>query len=215
MVPLNFLYLLFMMPPLALMAILLDRKARKIILFLLAGMLTAFLSGQINTLIISLTGVSESYACIHYTPIVEELLKAFPVVTYALAVGLKRKETVEYAAAVGLGFAIFENVWAISQSAIGVPNWGDITFALSRGFGASMIHALCTVILANGFSICLKRRKLFLTGTFALLSLVCLFHSLFNVLVGSSHSFLALVLTLGVYVVILILIKRRRTTKEK
>ena len=208
MVSVNFLLLLLMLPPLALMAILLDRSARKILLFLLFGMITAFLSGQINTLLISDGGITSFDASIHVIPIIEEFLKAFPVVAYVLVLRPKRRETIEYAVAIGLGFAFFENMWIFSQNFYGVPAWEDVLFALSRGLGASMVHSLCTAILVSGVSVCLKSRKLLLTGTFALFSLVCLFHSLFNVLVGSDRSFLALVLTLGTYAVVLVIAKR-------
>lgn len=208
MVSVNFLLLLLMIPPLMLMAFLLDRSARKILLFLLLGMFTAFLSGQINTLLINGTDISSFDASIHYIPVIEEFLKAFPVVAYIFVLRPKRREIAEYAVAVGLGFAFFENVWAFTQSIYGVPNWEDISFVLSRGLGASMVHSLCTVILVYGSYIFMKWRKLLFTGTFALFSLVCLFHSLFNVLIGSERSILAFVLTLGTYVIVLVLFKR-------
>lgn len=214
MVSVNFLLLLLMLPPLVLTAFLLDRSARKILLFLLLGMFTAFLSGQINSLLVSIGGISSSDASIHYIPIIEEFLKAAPLIAGIFVLRPKRREIVEHAAAVGLGFAFFENVWVFSQNFFGVPGWEDISFALSRGLGASMVHSLCTVILVYGVSICMKWRKLLFTGTFALFSLVCLFHSLFNILIGSDRSNLAFVLTLGTYAIVLILFKRSKKASE-
>lgn len=210
MVSVNFLLLILMVPSLALMSILLERSARKILLFLMLGMFTAFLSGQINTLIVENGDITSFGASNHYIPIIEEFLKAFPVLAYTIVLRPKRSEVVEYAVAVGLGFAFFENICVFTQSTYGVPNWDDISFMLSRGFGASMVHSLCTTILVYGIYICMKWRKLLFTGTFALFSMVCLFHSLFNVLIGSAHSSLAFVLTLGTYLIMLILFKRNK-----
>lgn len=214
MVSVNFLLLLLSLPPLVLTALLLNRSARKILLFLLLGMFAAFLSGQINTLLVTNAGISSFDASIHYIPIIEESLKAFPIVAYFFALRPKRKEVVEYAVVIGLGFALFENVSIFSQISFGAPGWQDVSFALSRGFGASLMHGLCTTILVYGISICMKWRKLLFTGSFALFSLVCLFHSLFNVLVGSERSFLALVLTIGTYAFVLLLLKRGKKLSE-
>lgn len=210
MVSVNFLLLLLMFPPLILTALLLERSARKILLFLLLGMFTAFLSGQINTLLINGTDITSFDASIHYIPVIEEFLKAFPVVAYIFALCPKRREVIGYAASIGLGFAFFENIWAFTQSIYGVPSIEDVSFVMSRGLGASMMHSLCTVILVYGIFICMKWRKLLFTGTFAFFSLACLFHSLFNVLIGSERSVLAFVLTLGTYALVLLLFKRSK-----
>ena len=210
MVSVNFILLLLILPPILMMSVLVDRKMRLLLLFLVVGMVAAFLSGQVNSVIGSLTGLSSFYISIHISPIVEELLKAFPVVLCLVAFRPKKRYIIGYAVAAGLGFAFFENAWAFAQSVSVVPGWEDIAFALSRGFGASMVHSLCTVILVYGIYHCLYVRKLMFTGPLALFSLVTIFHSMFNVLIQSKYTLAPFLLTLGTYAVLIALFRRQK-----
>lgn len=213
MVSMNFILLLLILPPILLMAILVPGKTRYLLIFTVCGFVSAYVAGSVNSVIMNYGDFSDFYFSIHFSPAIEELMKGFPLILYIIVARPSRKSVLEYGIAIGLGFTFFENAWAFANSVSTSPSWQDISFALSRGFGASMVHSLCTCILGYGFSICIRIRKMKFTGTIALFSLVCIFHSLFNVLIQSRYFLAPFILTIGAYTSILIVVIRKKKKK--
>ena len=90
----------------------------------------------------------------------EELLKALPVLVFAVFFSDDRKDILPAAMSVGIGFSILEN------TAILVQNLTVVTlgWAALRGLSASLMHGLCTMIIGAGLPYVKKQRKLFCTG---------------------------------------------------
>ena len=85
----------------------------------------------------------------HYLPVppvTEELLKALPVLVFAVFFSDDRKDILPAAMSVGIGFSILEN------TAILVQNLTVVTlgWAALRGLSASLMHGLCTMIIGAG-----------------------------------------------------------------
>jgi RsiW-degrading membrane proteinase PrsW (M82 family) len=139
------------------------------------------------------------YVTTTITPISEEIVKAIPVLFYALVFSDNRDRVMPIAFATGVGFATFENMVILVQNIESVT----IGWAIIRGFSTALMHAVCTV--AVGFGICFirKRKKLFYCGTFALLTMACIYHGIFNMLVQSNYKYLGFVLPAVTYVPIL------------
>ena len=217
MVSMNLILLILLLPPVLLLAFLVDKKTRVLLIFLAVGAVTAYISGQVNSAVNLAEQLDPFYISIHIAPIAEEFLKAFPVVLYLFVFDPDKKTATSCAAVTGLGFAVFENAWAFVQSVSGNPGWEEISFALSRGFGASLVHSLCTLILVYGITVCRKNKKLLFTGMVALFSLVCLFHSLFNVFVQSPYALAPFLLTIGGYLVLaaLLYVNKKRYAGKK
>ena len=76
----------------------------------------------------------------------EELLKALPVLVFAVFFSDDRKDILPAAMSVGIGFSILEN------TAILVQNLTVVTlgWAALRGLSASLMHGLCTMIIGAG-----------------------------------------------------------------
>ncbi|MDO4811396.1 MAG: PrsW family glutamic-type intramembrane protease [Eubacteriales bacterium] len=214
MVTMNFILFLLISPPILLMTLLVERKARLLLVFMAFGIFSAYLSGQINSVISAYVEVSAFDLSIHVAPVVEEFLKAFPVVVFFFAFKPDSHYILGCAVCTGLGFAFFENAWAFSQSVSWYPTWQDVSFALSRGFGASMVHSICTLIIIYCLYICSKTRKLLITGTLASFSLICTIHSLFNVLIQSRYAAAPFILTIGIYAVLLWLSIKKKLSKK-
>lgn len=211
----NFILLLLILPPILLMTVLVDEKTRLRLIFMAFGLFAAYLSGQINSVFCSLGGLSPFDLSIHVSPVIEEFIKAFPLVLFLFAARPDRRSVLEYAVWTGLGFAFFENAWAFSQSVSWFPTWQDVTFALSRGFGASLVHSFCTLILVYGISVCMKRRKLLVTGSLAVFSLVCMIHSTFNVLIQSRYAAAPFFFTLGTYAALAAIFRKKKKQTKK
>lgn len=207
----NLIYILFVCItiPLALMAFLLDEKPRRIIIFFIVGICTAVFAAEINALLTYVIPLEIEDFTIRVTPIVEEIIKATPVLFFAKMISDKREALITVSLAVGIGFAIMENTFVLTQSIGSV----SVLWALMRGFGTGIMHGMCTFLVGMGFSVANKNKKLFVVGTFSLLSLAITYHSLFNMLVQSDFRYLGAALPIVTYLPFVVW--RHKGTKER
>ena len=70
--------------PLGLMLPILERRSRRLVFFLLLGMTTALVAYEVDTILYSLCGLDTVRFTQTVPPIVEEILKALPVLVFAL-----------------------------------------------------------------------------------------------------------------------------------
>ena len=210
MVTVSLILLILLLPSVLLMAIMSEKEMRIRLFFFALGFIAAYESGQINALVFSSGAMFESDVTINIAPAVEEFLKGLPLVLYLFVCRPGKRIVCEYAVWTGIGFALFENAWAFYRSVGESPDLSDIMFALSRGFGASMIHSLCTLILISGICLCMKHRKLVITGSIAMFSFVCVIHSMFNVLIDSKYTAAPFILTIGVYVLMFFIYRAKK-----
>lgn len=215
MVTVNLILLLLIIPTVLLMSFLARGKTRLFLVFTAIGIFAAYLSGQINSVIGTFAKIAEFDISIHVSPVVEEFLKALPLVVFFFVIKPEKRFILECSIWTGLGFAFFENAWAFSQTTIDVPTWEDISFALSRGFGASIVHSICSLIFIYGVYVCSRTHKLTIPGTLAMFSLVCSIHSMFNVLIKSKYAVAPFVFTIGIYIILLCFSLYQRKLKQK
>lgn len=83
-----------------------------------------------------------------------------------------------------------------------------IVIFLIRGFGAGLVHGICTVSVGYGISYVRKQRKLFSVGTYALLSAAVIYHAIYNLLVQSRWSYVGILLPLCTYIPAVLLLRR-------
>ena len=197
----NLVYILFiaLVAPLLLMMLMLRKRSRLLVGYMLIGIFVSLFVSELNTLILNMFNGDMIYVTTTITPISEEIVKAIPVLFYALVFSDNRDRVMPIAFATGVGFATFENMVILVQNIESVT----IGWAIIRGFSTALMHAVCTV--AVGFGICFirKRKKLFYCGTFALLTMACIYHGIFNMLVQSNYKYLGFVLPAVTYVPIL------------
>ena len=181
--------------PLFLMMLLVEEKARFPIVFVMVGIFVSVFVSEINGVLLSMMNITRYDATITLAPITEELLKAFPILFYAIAISDKKEKLFTASMATGIGFAILENAYYL------IVNYEtfSIVSALVRGFGTGLMHGMCTLLVGFGISFIRKRRKLFAVGTFALLSTAITYHSMFNMLVQSKHPIFGALLPLVTY----------------
>lgn len=186
--------------PLLLMMLLVEEKARLPIVFVMVGIFTSVFSSEVNGVLLNLLGLSKYDATIMIAPIFEELLKALPVLFFAIVVSDKKEKLFTAAMATGIGFAILENAYYL------IVNYETFSFmsALVRGFGTGLMHGMCTLLVGFGISFIRKKRKLFAVGTFALLTTAITYHSIFNMLIQSRYSIIGAFLPLVTYLPFLI-----------
>ena len=178
----DMIYILFVsvFVPILLMANLIEKKARLPIVFVLAGIFISVFAAELNGVLRQMLPLNNYELTIIVTPMTEEVLKALPVLFYALVISDKQERLFTASMATGIGFAVLENAYYLLTS----HHW-NVLDAVARAFGTGLMHGLTTLFVGFGISFIRKRRKLFAVGTFALLSLAITYHSIFNLLVQS------------------------------
>lgn len=199
------LYVCFLIPML-LSLLILESRSRLVVGSILMGSTLCLIASYVNTPLFRAADQNMRYFATTISPVIEEILKALPILLYALFVSNNRHKLVQLSFAEGLGFAIMENMSMIAQSASGMT----FLWALMRGFGAGLMHSICTVMVGMGISLVGKIRKLFYCGTVALLMLAITYHSLYNTLVLSPYKYFGILLPLCTYIPILVFLFRRR-----
>ena len=196
-----------MVVPLLLLMTMLDNKSQLLLGFVLCGMMLAVCAYEVNSLVCYLFQLSGLELSIKAAPIIEEILKALPVLFYAALVSDERKQVLQLAMAVGIGFAILENAFLLITYVDAV----NIGWAIVRGVSTSLSHGICTLIVGCGIIFVRKQKKLFYTGTFALLAAAMTLHAIFNLLIQSPYDYVALALPLIMYAVFWIVRLQRQS----
>ena len=194
----NLIYILFICItiPLALMAALVDKNARQPVIFFIVGVCVALFVSEVNALLTNVFSMGMTEFTIRITPVSEEILKAIPVFFFSREISNKRESIITVSLAVGIGFAVMENSFVLLNSIDSVT----LLWAVMRGFGTGMMHGMCTFLVGSGFSFINKNKKLFIVGTFSLMSLAITYHSVFNMLVQSEFYYLGALLPIITYI---------------
>jgi len=181
----NLIYILFIcvLAPLLLTLPLMKGASRRVMLYLIIGICVSLFISEINGRILIASNNQILLVTTTFTPVTEEIVKALPVLLYAFLFSDDREKLLPLAFATGIGFALFENTVILIQSIDNV----SIIWAIIRGFSTALMHGICTAAVGYGMSFVRKKKKLFVSGTFALLALAIIYHGLFNMLVQSKN----------------------------
>ena len=181
----NLIYTLFIciVAPLLLFLLLLQKRSRLLVGYLLIGICLSLCLSELNAFLLKLFDNDIMYVTTCITPVSEEIIKAAPVLFYAIVFSDDRDKLLTIAFATGIGFALFENTMILVQNISNVT----IGWAIIRGFSTALMHGVSTAAVGFGMSFIRKRKKLFYSGTFALLALACIHHGIFNMLVQTEN----------------------------
>ena len=193
----NLIYILFVsvFVPILLMALLIEKRARLPISFVLVGIFISVFVAEINGLLRNMLLMDGFQFTIIVTPITEEIIKALPILIYAVMISDKRETLFTASMAIGIGFAVLENAFYLLND----PSFNMID-AVIRAFGTGLMHGMCTLLVGVGISFAKKRSKIFVVGTFALLSTAITYHGIYNMLVQSSYMMIGFALPIVTYI---------------
>ena len=206
----DMIYILFIsiFVPILLMANLIEKKARLPIVFVLVGIFISVFAAEVNGILRMLLPLSHYELTIIVTPMTEEILKALPVLFYALAISDKAEALFTASMATGIGFAVLENAYYL----LNIETW-NILDAVARAFGTGLMHGMCTLLVGAGITFVKKKRKIFWVGTFALLSTAIIYHGIYNMLVQSRFEMIGNLLPISTYIPSFIWrLKKKRST---
>ena len=202
----NLTYIAFiaMTVSLGLMLPLMEKKVRRLVIFMIVGMFSCLFVSELNHILLDAYNNDMFYVTTTITPVTEEIIKALPILYFAIVITDDRRVLIPNAFAVGVGFALLENVVILTQNVENVT----ILWAFVRGFGSGLVHGICTVMVGWGISYIRKRRKFFYCGTFALLSAAIIYHATYNLLVQSAYQYVGILLPLLTYIPIIYFLKK-------
>ena len=193
----DMIYILFVsvFVPILLMANLIEKKARLPIVFVLAGIFISVFAAELNGVLRQMLPLNNYELTIIVTPMTEEVLKALPVLFYALVISDKQERLFTASMATGIGFAVLENAYYLLTS----RHW-NVLDAVARAFGTGLMHGMCTLLVGVGIIFVKKKRKIFWVGTFALLSTAITYHGIYNILVQSQYEIIGYLLPISTYI---------------
>ena len=206
-------YILFVsvFVPILLMTCLIEKKARQPIIFVLIGIFVSVFAAEVNGLLQMLLPMSTFEVTIIVTPITEEILKAVPILVFAIVLDAKKEALFTSAMAVGIGFAVLENAYYLLNDAS-----FNMIDAIIRAFGAGLMHGMCTLLIGVGISFVKKKNKIFMVGTFALLSTAITYHGIYNMLVQSDYRAVGFLLPISTYIPFVVWrMNKKKTIKSK
>ena len=192
--------------PVCMALFMLEKNARTVSLFFLIGIFTCLFSAYLNGFLETLLGFDRFYMTYTVTPVVEELMKAFPLLLYCFVFLPDQRSLLEASHTVGIGFAVLENAYILASEADSVT----LAWAVVRGMGAGMMHGVCTLMVGFGLSYVRIRKKLALTGTLGLLMLAMMYHASYNLLIQSDYRFYGIIMPLVTFVPIVLIRVRRQ-----
>ena len=193
----NMIYILFVSIsiPILLMALLMEKKARLPVIFMLIGIFVSVFASEVNGLLSQFLPMDTYNLTVIVTPVSEELLKSLPILYYAIVISDKRERLFTASMALGIGFAVLENAYFLFN----YPDFNLIS-AIIRAFGAGLMHGMCTLLVGVGISFVKKKIKMFAVGIFGLLSSAIIYHGIYNILIQSDFSIVGALLPITTYI---------------
>ena len=192
--------------PLGLMLLIFEGRARTDLFFLIIGLTVCLFCGELSTILARFIPFSFRFLTTNLTPVTEEVCKALPILFYAFLYKPKRQQLLEASIAVGVGFAVLENAYLLASNLSVIT----VTTGVLRGFGAGTMHAQTTLAVGFGMSFIHTRRKLFATGTVALLSVAIVFHSIYNNIVSTPYGYWGALFPIVLFVLLFLILKKKK-----
>ena len=193
----NIIYILFISIsiPILMMILLIEKKARLPVVFMLVGIFVSVFASEVNGLLAQLIPIGMYRVTIAITPVTEEVIKALPILYYAIVISDKREQLFTASMATGIGFAVLENAYYL----LNYPNFSMLS-AIIRAFGSGLMHGMCTLLVGMGISFVKKKKKMFAVGTFGFLSTSIVYHGIYNILIQSKYSLIGALLPIVTYI---------------
>lgn len=199
--------------PLLLMMMIADSKTRRLLGFMVGGIGISVFASEVNAILRDFVfpTLDLFHLTTSITPLCEEMLKAIPLLFVAVVITDKPNVLFTQAMSIGIGFAVMENTYVLLQSVDSV----SIFWALLRGFSSGLMHSICTLFIGIGIGMIHKRKKLFLTGTFALLVAATIYHSLFNMFIQSDYMYFGAAMPIVTYLVLAYALYQKQKNQKK
>ncbi|MCQ2435819.1 MAG: PrsW family intramembrane metalloprotease [Clostridia bacterium] len=186
-------------------------RVRMALIFFFIGMGVCLFCGELSAVALAALPYEKQFFSCSIAPFFEEVFKALPILVFVFIFKPERRMLYECSALVGVGFAVLENAFILGS----MSNTVSVLDALMRGLGAGIMHGLCTLAVGYGMSFVHTRRKLFSTGTVAMLAVATVYHATYNTIVQSVHLWMGVLLPVITLIPVLILMDKTEKNRKK
>lgn len=199
-----------LIPLLFLILMIKDKEAKVILSYFCWGIAAVNIAFFINTLMMYSSGAYRLSADI--APIIEETLKALPLLLFLCKKEAPAKLLIYSAMASGIGFSIGETVFYFASLNVSVD--AAIVFLLIvRTLTTCLMHGMSTAIIGFGINFTSHIKQIRLPMTLGLWAIAIVVHSVFNVVIGTRFAVFALLMPALLYFCGLALIDSKHTGK--
>ena len=190
--------------PIFLLCFYLERRARRIIVSMICGVVAGIGAYFLNNWLKGLLGIGTVTFSMYVAPIAEELLKFIPVVAIHCIVKKGRRGSAANAYAVGLGFCVCENFMYLFNSL----ETATAFWLISRCVGAGLMHSMTTTLMGIGiYSARTGENNKLLRVLISLLGAIA-FHMVFNILAQTGLQLIALMMPILAYLILFFILKK-------
>lgn len=198
--------------PLVMALFLVKGESKITLLFMIIGIFVCLFASYVNGFAESISTLSRMQLTYVVTPVVEEVLKAIPIVIFVFMFNPEKEHLLSCSMMLGIGFSVLENGYILASNLSAIT----LSWAIIRGIGAGLMHGVSTLMVGYGLSYVRIRRKLALTGTYGLLILATMYHACFNLLIQSEYRFYGILMPVMTFLPILLILyrKNRRLAKK-
>lgn len=165
--------------PLGISILFVKGPVRRFVFAFLLGMGVCLLSAYISGYLSIVTGYGETNTSIFLSPIIEELMKLFPLLFFLLMFDEDSTSIVHTSIAIGAGFATFENCCYILNYGA-----GNLSYVIIRGMSVGVMHIMSVFALSLWFLISMRLKAFSFPTVVGALSLSMTFHAIYNLLVS-------------------------------
>ncbi len=200
--------LVFLVAPMTVGLFFLKGETRGFIAMFLVGAVACLLCTYVNTFVTALASDVEE-SVIRLTPIVEECMKALPLLFCFVVFQMNQDDIWKAAVSLGIGFATFENCCHV------IMNGADsFSYMLIRGFAAGIMHVICAMIFGYSLMLLHTRRYILALGAFSAICMCITYHSIYNLLVSSYGTWQTLGYIMPLVTITIVLVIRKTTKKQ-
>ena len=154
-------------------------KTRQFVVFFIFGILICLIASCISAFFNDVSEMGGKDVAVYISPIVEEIMKFFPLLFYLILFEPSDEELILMALGIGTGFATFENsCYILTSGAESLP------YVLVRGMAVGVMHIISILTLVLGLVIVRFFKAQSLSAVIGALSLSVTFHALYNLLVS-------------------------------
>lgn len=145
----------------------------------IVGMIICLVSAYISGYVEYVLAFDHDWMAIYITPIIEEIMKAIPLLMLMFIFEPDNKTMILIAVGLGAGFATFENCCYLLENGA-----DSFWYVIIRGVCVGVMHIVSMLILSYGMILSKKFNAVTIPAIFGALSFSMIYHSLYNLLVS-------------------------------
>ncbi len=198
-----------MIAPLLISLLFMPRTRKKYVFMVIAGLTTCLFSAYFNSFYALVYGIDIEIAKIEIAPLIEEVMKFFPVLFYLIIWMPDKKEVLDTSVIIAISFSIFENIYYLLEGGI-----VDLEDLFIRSFSVPAMHILFGLIVGHGLTYIWRNKQLKFISSLAIICVTITLHGQFNLMMyaGGGLQIVAAVLPI-VSLLTINLIKKIKSVK--